>query len=308
MRKGCKIIFIFLIATLLEAASCSSGQKGSESGDSIPAGIPLPQIPEQLSDPGQRADFLAANFWSRADLADTALIADTARLEQAFADFCGILPSVSEAVRMQAVTRLLGKAKAASPLAISRILEISDRYLYDPHSPLYNESLYQVFLECRIRDSIGDVERARFLLEEVKRNAPGSKAPDFTFSLPDGSSRRLFHPGSKAGILLFFYEPDCGICAEAEQNLIADLRIAKAISDGAMRLVMIYPGSDRTLWLNHTKSLPAEWEIGMDKNGLIDNDELYTIKAIPSFYLIAPNGTIILKDSPLPAILATLFP
>ena len=67
---------------------------------------------------------------------------------------------------------------------------------------------------------------------------------------------------------------------------------------------MAYPGENAEKWRSDLQELPSTWEIGMAPE--IDSEEIYIVRATPSYYLISPDGTVLLKDAPLPTLAATL--
>lgn len=166
---------------------------------------------------------------------------------------------------------------------------------------MYSEEDYIPFIEYRLaHPNLGkepeNVEKLEYDLEMASKNAPGSQAPDFSFETRTGQMRSLRRPGSGAEILLIFYAPDCERCTVSIERLRHSADIAGKIAGGDLRVVMVYPGEDRELWLSHAAGLPSEWEVGIDATRCIDRDELYWVRATPSAYILTSSLTVLGKN------------
>ena len=60
-------------------------------------------VPAMISDPTERADYLAKNYWNKFDFSDTTLIGLPELTEQALANFIDLLAHVSPATQQQAI-------------------------------------------------------------------------------------------------------------------------------------------------------------------------------------------------------------
>ena len=85
---------------------------------------------------GERTLSNPVAYWDKVDFMSPSILADTALIEQRFADFAAMLERADPGIRDYAVKRLLDRA-AASESSYSRILEIAAHYLFDPASPMY---------------------------------------------------------------------------------------------------------------------------------------------------------------------------
>lgn len=274
----------------------------------VDGNLALPVMPDSLTLPSDRADWLAAHFWDTLDFTDTIHSLDTMFMEQTFANYSTVLPLAEQTARAEAVSALLDRARTASTEVYTLLFSIAEHYLYEPDSPVYDEESFLPFADYALRLSGGTDPVARSQREDIIKNRPGTMAPNFTFTSRNGNKEHLLRSGSRAGILLMFYEPDCEQCLSAIEVLRAESAIDQAIADGALRLVAVHDGFDRKQWKSHAATLPPAWEVGIDADGTIADGDLYLIRATPSFYLIAPDGTIILKDAPLRRILSALLP
>ncbi len=321
MSETLNKIIIFAFAAMIASLSsaCSNGKRSDSSGhvkhsifSSCAEAPQFPDVPETLNDPVERADYLTLHFWDSLD--HSAPTIDSAVVEQLMANFLSVLPYASEAGIGKAVAALLDAARESSANGMyGYVMQLAEHYLYEPDSPMFDEQLYAMFLRYQL--AAGDNKEdgdwgaaavARDRLDQITRNTPGQAAPDFTFTQPDGSTATLLREDSRAGILLFFYEPGCDRCHEAARLLSSSATLQRAVADEAVRVVMVYPGDDYAAWAADSAVAAQGWERGIDLSGTIDSEELYVVRATPSFYLISPDGLIILKDARLSEIARAL--
>lgn len=280
MRARYRLIVVLAAFSCLMAVAC----RGTENR-ATPAvqskELPLPPIPAALTEPQARADYLAEHFWDTMDFADTRASLDSMFVEQAMANFGSVADIAAAEAVARGVARAMTAASEAGESVYALFFGIAELYFYEPASPQYNEAVFSYFADADLR--LTGNERSRYVLEDISRNAPGSPAPDFYYEAFGGGRKKLL---TGEPTLLFFYEPDCPKCESA----IDELRRA----DPAIRVVMIYPGTEREHWLEHAAKLPPQWEAGISPEA----DESYQIRATPSFYVIDAEGRIAVKDSP----------
>ena len=268
--------------------------------------IALPPIPDSLTDPVDRACYLADHYWDNLDFSDTSLSLDTAFMEQSFANFTTVLELLPDARLKSAVAKLI-EASSVNHEANDFVLDIAERYLYDPQSPVYDERSYLPFVEYLLAADPAD-QLLAYRREMILKNSPGSSAPDFAFTTPDGSHGRLLD-GDARYILLFFYEPDCEQCLATIDALASSSDLAEMVADGGLRVVLDYQGDDTDLWVAHAATLPAGWIAARD-NGAIDRDDLYDVRLTPTIYLSrrdrASAATVVVKDASLPQLATAL--
>lgn len=188
--------------------------------DSVRQGFTLPRIPQNLTSPEDRIDYLTAHYWDNFDFTDTTLISKPEITEQAFADFIDLLANVSYPAAGSALTRMM-EASAADSAMLAHFAELSEKYLYDPNSPLRDEEFYIPVLQYLAAsphlDSLSRL-RPRYQLELALRNRPGDIAADFTYTLKSGRRSRMSQIKADYTIL-FFNNPDCGDCNRVKEYM-----------------------------------------------------------------------------------------
>ena len=82
------------------------------------------------------------------------------------------------------------------------------------------------------------------------------------------------------------------------QVLKGDQRISSMISSGVLAVLNIYIDEDLQAWREYMPIYPEEWYNGFDPDLVIRTDNLYSVRAIPSLYLLDKDKRVIMKDAP----------
>ncbi len=311
--------FIWGILALTLLAGCRGGGQPQTPVAQALRAFPYPEIPAVYSDPGERRAFLAEHFWdsflSGDGPCDTSAVLGVARHEvegqvAAYVQLLQQMPLPQAQRQMQHFFSQVEARQAADTTTRVFLLleEIVSRYLYDPNSPVRDEDLYLPYVEG-LAASPFTREDARPGYEYLRRMcalAPvGSVAPDFRFVDSRGRSRRL-HGIRADATLLFFSNPGCYACREIINTLQAVPGLEEQIRLGRLAVVSLYIDEDLDAWRAHLPDYPASWICGYDPDGLLRDDRLYNIRAIPSLYLMDGDKRILLKDAPVERVVSWL--
>lgn len=273
--------------------------KAMEAGSGAMHRVEVPTPPVVLKDAGARLEYAAAHYWDGVDLRDTTWIADTAALEQAFADWTGLLMQLP-GERAATLTGQLIRDAGVCPRMMTRLAEVAEFYFYHPNSPFRNEDWYIPVLEALV-EAPGLAEewkvRPRYQLEMARKNRPGMVANDFVYVTADGRTRRLHETGGEY-TLLFFYNPDCRDCARVERVIGTSGVFGPLVKDGRLTVLAVYPDENLTLWREHLPRMPRQWTVGHDEGRRITREGLYALPAIPTLYLLDKEKRVVLKDAP----------
>ena len=272
-------ISLILILCLLLGA-CKNGNASSQSKSETPQdtikAIKMPAIPQMMTAPEQRADFLAKHYWDNVNFADTNYIHHPEVTEQAWADYCDLLNHVPLETAQQAMRNVIDRTNVDKKV-FTYITDLADKYLYDPNSPMRNEEFYIPVLEAMIASPVlNETEKIRpqARLKLAQKNRIGTKALNFT-------------------------------------NTIEGLKNAPIINqllqEKKLVLLSIYPDEELDEWKKHLSEFPNEWINGYDKKFTIKEEQVYDLKAIPTLYLLDKDKTVLLKDATAPAIEAYLM-
>ena len=283
-------------AECLETAEPAADTADSESADGTPGrrAFRLPDVPEALRDPADRADYLALHYWDCFDFADTVLLSCPEITEQAFVDFLSVLPHAREAAA--AVDTLYSRAAVRSE-ALYCFIGLGDKYLYEPNSPMCDEELYILVLRALTANPrIGEADklRPRRLLETVSKNRPGDKAADFEFLGRDGVKRRMSHLKAEY-TLLCFYDPSCDECGRVKGRLAASPAVCGMVGEGRLAVLSVNVAGDSGAWRD--AAVPEGWTDGCDVGERLVRGAVYDLKAMPTLYLLDREKRVLLKDT-----------
>lgn len=256
-------------------------------------------IPDSLRTPERRAAYLVEHYWDRFDFSDTSYIHAPEATEQGLANYLDLLRHFAAPERSAASLRTLLTRAEQSPALLRHLAALLEKYLYDDGSPLRDEEMYIPVLEYLVADeALNETERLRprLLLEQARKNRPGSVATDFAFTRPDGREGRLRElPGDYT--LLLFYAPTCDDCHAAIRRLSSSSAIQEALAEKRLTILALYPGADKEAWRKGLAKIPPEWVNAYDPAGTIQGEELYDLRRYPTIYLLDTQKRVILKEA-----------
>ena len=280
------LVFLFFLDAACPSARCQ--------------GLSLPEIPDSLSAPEERAEYLCLHWWDGFDFADTTLISRPRITEQAFVDFLSVLPYIADAsVPLDTMFR----RASADPAMFFHFVSLGEKYLAGRWSPMRDEDLYIDML--RVLGSgtsfpAGESGRARFRLERALKNRPGEPATDFGFEFADGSRGSLYGIDAEY-LIVFFNDPDCVECRSIRSELASSPELGGLLASGRVKLLSlnVVGGSFDT-------GSPSGWLDACDRGRTVYSDALYDLRSLPVLYLLSSDKHVLLKDTSLKEILDCL--
>lgn len=297
----------FIILTFA-AISCTNN-KTSESAESdnnaakTTPTLEIPEVPAAIVDQQAAAAYTVIHFWDNMDFNDTTLVADTTFMEQNFATYLSAFPYAGYEAAAEAATTLMKQAEA-TPQAYSQVMAVAERFLTSPNSSMRDEEIYYLFLQAIDNSTYLDdtrKTRVKTQIADVLKNRAGTTAADFDIIDTEGKRTTLYKEADPQQIrLIIFYDPDCNHCKEIIDQLKELPQLNDAIATGGLKVMAVYPDGDLNLWQRAVDEIPAGWFNGYSPNGAIIENELYTLPAMPVFYVLAPDNTVLLKDPSLP--------
>lgn len=293
---------IILVVVCLLA--CGNGGKKEES-TSLPVkqnvqkrGFQFPEIPAMMTDPGQRAIFVANHYWDHFNFKDTAYIHLPNITEQATVNFMDLLQRIPQEEALSAICKLAEKA-SVEPIVLKYFWETLYRYWHDPSSPMKNEDMF--ILLCQGMEQTPQVgeflmARATYFRKMAEKNRIGTKAADFVYTLASGKQGHLHE--IKANLtLVFFYDPDCHTCTDIKQAMRNSQRLQELTKSGQLKVLTLYPDENVELWREHLYEMSETWINGYDKEQILNLEQRYDLSSIPSFYLLDKEKKVLLKDA-----------
>lgn len=288
------IVSLAFTIGMISCGNANAGSSAQTGSDTVL--FALPEIPNTLTVPGERASFLAEHYWDRFNPELLRTAEDSLTVEQAYVDFLTIIPEVEKTVADKAVYNLLEKSRITKE-AYEFVLELATKYLYEADSPMENEEMLLPYLQYAADSARADDYirmRADFLLERVQKNRPGAKASDFQYITRDNKKGNLWSVNAEK-LLLIFYDPECQHCMEIISQIMRDSDISDRQNNGKLRILAIYTEGNENVWEANKNRLPANWIVGKDISGIVEN-ELYDLKAMPTLYLLDKDKQVLIKD------------
>ncbi len=258
--------------------------------------LPLPEVPQDMTEPQERATYILEHFWDAMDFNDTQRSHDTYYIEVNFVNFISLFPHAEQESLPHPISTLLERAEKDS-VALNTIMDLAEKYLYDPGSPARSEDYYIIFLEELLR--LPDLPKAYRIrptsqLKTAKKNRPGTVATDFKYTTSNGEQLTL-HTTECNLLLLIFYDPACPHCVDILKEVDGSLFLKQLISDKVLSVLAIYTEGNRELWDESKSEMPETWAIGIDESGIVKND-IYDLPAMPIMYLLDKDKNVLLKD------------
>ncbi len=289
------LFYILLIISVLCFSSCSKAQVQEEK-----TAFRLPDVPDELQSPEERAAYLCLHYWDHYDFADTALISRPEITEQAFVDFISILPYAANA--SVSVDTLYSRA-GADRMMLDHFMLLASKYLYEPNSPMHNEELHIHVLRALVKHPLLSEEergRERHRLELAMRNRPGDMATDFSFMRRDGSTSTLYKQKAVPTIV-YFNDPECEDCQRVKEILATSEELATRLNNGTLALLSVCVEGKTSAWSSSVS--PAGWTDSCDPEMTLTAESLYDLKAMPTLYLLDAEKRVVLKDASVEEIL-----
>ncbi len=340
-----KRVVILGVLAMLSICSCSS-TTGNSSGKSAGDGeavenekkFPFVTMPKHIADRSEALKYMVMNFWKAYFMAaerDTSYYSiDSAQFERAYANYAALLnmvggmrgesnnnPGIDINCQLIAKSQKQLFSTADSlylkgfKLPLMRLIEYSEKYLYDPNSPYLNENTYipvlEAILDLKGVDDVGKLSY-RYQLKLALLNRTGTKANDFEYAYAvKRGGGKMADSGRKAlslrrntlykihseYLLIYFNNPDCNSCKEQQKILMSDPKIEQMCKDGTLTVLAMYIDEQTDLWEKNYYNTPDSWIYARDPHLILRDNGLYGIRAIPSMYLLDREKRVLLKDA-----------
>ncbi|MCD8296020.1 MAG: DUF5106 domain-containing protein [Prevotella sp.] len=258
--------------------------------------LPLPEMPEGMIEPKERAAYILQHFWDKMNFEDTKRSRDEQFMEVNFVNYLSIFPHAEEQALAPSIDILL-RGVAADSVALSIITDLAEKYLSDPGSPMRSEDYYIIFLE-ELMNTPNIPEhsliRPAKQLETARKNRPGGVAADFSYLSREGERRTLLTTEGNM-LLLIFYDPACPHCEDILDEVNDSYFLKDLIANNTISVLAVYTEGDRALWDETKRNMPQTWTVGIDESGIVENS-IYDLPAMPAMYLLDSDKKVLLKD------------
>lgn len=299
------------ICAISLAMTISCGRGGEESFKPLP--FPYASVPSMYETGSQEAmEYYTVHFWdniadtSRHYPCDSSLVSGVKRtdVEAEFANYAMYVSRLGAGTASEAALRtfrniILCERADTSSNVFETVVSLYEKYLFDPNSPLRDEDAYLPFVRLLAGyDGFEPLRRKAYGHDAdlCALNRKGTPAADFGFVDARGREYTLY--GIKADYtLLFFSNPGCAACKEIIDVLSSSPQVKEMIERKGLAVVNVYIDEELDEWLAYMPVYPTEWYNGYDPEGIIRDNSLYAVRAIPSLYLLDRDKKVLLKDA-----------
>jgi peroxiredoxin len=203
-------------------------------------------------------------------------------------------PEKQETIEQMA--RLMEKLKDNKPLYRYTVRELYDLYKNVPYPEL--EGLYLEVGGNYIvdRPEMWDsayVDKVAFNIKLAAMNPVGSQTTDLKLNDMTGNAMSLYDVQA-AYTVLYFYNPQCGACAEITPKVHTAYQKYK---NKGVQLFAVYVDRDKDMWMKYVmENKYLDWINVWDADETAGIYSKYDLHAIPMIYLLDKDKVIIEKD------------
>jgi peroxiredoxin len=198
---------------------------------------------------------------------------------------------------IERIAWLLEKLEENKPLYRYTVRELYELYKNVPYPEL--EGLYldvgEKYIVGRpeMWDDASYVERVDRAISVAKTNPVGEKATDLKLNDLSGNAVSLYDVQA-AYTVLYFYNPECGACAEITPKVHKAYQTCK---DKGVQVFAVYVDRARDVWMNYvTENKYLDWLNVWDADETANIYGKYDLHAIPMIYLLDKDKVIIERD------------
>ncbi len=252
----------------------------------------LPIVPESITHLQERSDYLVKHYWDFCDLSRAFSARD--KMADSFDTYLSLMLYASADVVFESVDDFMKKI-SKKPDDVLFIAEQAEAKLYSDTAIYASDELYLRFLNNITKNKkIDKTLKLRYQHQQnvLSQSQIGMQAPEFEYIDIDSHKGTFCVDSTNVGTLLFFNDPDCSDCTMARIRLDADIQTSRMSRDEILDIISIYPGdASNEEWKMVAGNNPASWRTIASEF----IDEIYDLRHSPMFYLLNPNGKILLK-------------
>lgn len=264
----------------------------------------LPDIPDSLTTPDARSEYLVTHYWDDFEVENRAYLEAPLVVEQAFVDFMSIMRLTSRDCTLNSIDHLLDRASVDGDILLM-YADIADKYLYSGQGTFVSEEAYLPFVEAVIDSKkVDKLRKLRYTYQYdlLTKNQLGMTMTDFEYKLPGEDKTYRFKKLKSPFILLYINDPDCDDCSITTLRLSVSQALLKEVREGRLTILSVYPDGETEEWLAGVGEYPKEWIVASMENG----DRVFDLRIMPALYLLDKDKKIILRNTTLEEVEQTL--
>lgn len=261
---------------------------GQANGAPVQKFFELPIIPDSIQNFQRRCDYMVTHYWDFCDLKKAFSSRD--KMADAFNMYLSFMPYASADAVFSSVDKFIGGI-SKKPADVQFIAELAERALYTDSAEYQSEELYSRFLDGILATKKLDKSVRPHYEQQaaiLHNSQEGMTAPEFDYIASDGSQRHFKVSPDNFATLLMFVKPGDSNANMARLRLDADIKTAKLVKSGRVRIVCIATEQPTT-----PLPSPDGWDTGYSTT--VSN--IFNTQNSPTFYILDSSGQILKRGS-----------
>lgn len=288
-RNALKFILFVMLSMVPALAVCQNATRLME----------YPEVPDRLTKPNLRADYMIEHLWDNVDLEKTA-IADRQAFVDAFTDYLSMFAVADVPEVEKAVAKFVNRIQKNSS-NLQLLQDALEVLVYDPRSQYCSDDVYQIFGAELAKCKAVDAQRRRVIEQRVsalKNSRKGATVGGL--QLRSGDRQVAIEDLTSDCIILIVNVEGNFDTNFLKIRLGADLATQRLVENGAVSIISVYDKS-----MSSRSGDEPNWYVAEVSNV----DGLFDTRVVPAVYVLDKARKIVTKfptDEQLLTIMARL--
>lgn len=257
-----------------------------------------PEVPEKLTKPNLRANFMVAHLWEKYPL-DKEPIADAASFHETFTDYLSFF-TIADRDEVEKSIKNYVERVAKNERNLYLTVGILDAEVLNIYGSFCSDDVYTMFAKYltdnkHVPGELKDVMKDN--MRVLANSTVGTAVADMPLAKSPSGATSLAGIASEYTIL-FFNAPDCVDCSIYKVRLKANLAANTLIEAGVLSIVSVYPEGQT----DGIDGEAANWNVA----SLPDFDKAYDMRIRPAVYFLDSEKRIVAKFVEIDNLLSTL--
>lgn len=253
-----KIRNIFTAAALAVVIAAGSARAAEPTA---PATLfEYPSVPDKLTKPAMRANFMVEHLWDKCNLEKTA-VTDLAAFHNTFTDYLSFFALADKAVVEKSIKKYVERV-AKNPTNLNLTVGMLHSEVLNLRSQYCSDEVYTMFADnIAAAKKVDKALKAKLQAQAavLANSAVGATVADFPLRQSPAGAASLY--GLTAGTTILFFNSDgCVDCSIYKVRLSASIAASSLIKEGRLRIVSVY-GGDPAAVESKLATEPADWEV-----------------------------------------------
>lgn len=247
-------IFTAALAVVIAAGSARAEEPAA------PATLfEYPSVPDKLTKPAMRANFMVEHLWDKCDLEKTA-VTDLAAFHNTFTDYLSFFALADKAVVEKSIKKYVERV-SKNPTNLNLTVGMLHSDVLNLRSQYCSDEVYTMFADNIAAKKVDKALKAKLQAQAavLANSAVGATVADFPLRQSPAGAASLY--GLTAGTTILFFNFDgCIDCSIYKVRLSASIAASSLIKEGHLRIVSVY-GGDPAAVESKLATEPADWEV-----------------------------------------------